>query len=42
MSLRGMLATGDRRTPDGHPQLLVYNVRDGWEPLCEFLGQEVT
>jgi hypothetical protein len=22
-------------------QLLVYEVKDGWEPLCEFLGQPV-
>eukprot|EP00403_Amphidinium_massartii_P021106 CAMPEP_0178399270 /NCGR_PEP_ID=MMETSP0689_2-20121128/15195_1 /TAXON_ID=160604 /ORGANISM="Amphidinium massartii, Strain CS-259" /LENGTH=742 /DNA_ID=CAMNT_0020020045 /DNA_START=44 /DNA_END=2272 /DNA_ORIENTATION=+ len=32
---------GDRSTLEGHPQLLVYDVRDGWEPLCEFLQQDV-
>mmetsp|Transcript_69670 Transcript_69670/g.129993 ORF Transcript_69670/g.129993 Transcript_69670/m.129993 type:complete len:752 (-) Transcript_69670:215-2470(-) len=32
---------GDRKMPDGSPQLLVYDVRDGWEPLCKFLQQEV-
>lgn len=25
----------------GRDDLLVYDVRDGWEPLCEFLGNEV-
>jgi len=29
-----------RRTPAGQRQLLVYNVRDGWEPLCKFLKRE--
>lgn len=28
-----------RRVPDG--RLLVYEVREGWGPLCEFLGVEV-
>eukprot|EP00930_Biecheleria_cincta_P049755 TRINITY_DN34954_c0_g1_i1.p1 TRINITY_DN34954_c0_g1~~TRINITY_DN34954_c0_g1_i1.p1 ORF type:complete len:324 (+),score=25.48 TRINITY_DN34954_c0_g1_i1:92-1063(+) len=29
----------DRTTKDGQPQLLVFDVRDGWEPLCKFLGK---
>mmetsp|Transcript_13618 Transcript_13618/g.38334 ORF Transcript_13618/g.38334 Transcript_13618/m.38334 type:complete len:723 (-) Transcript_13618:126-2294(-) len=28
----------DKMTSKGGPQLLVYNVREGWHPLCEFLG----
>eukprot|EP00403_Amphidinium_massartii_P040027 CAMPEP_0178439894 /NCGR_PEP_ID=MMETSP0689_2-20121128/36435_1 /TAXON_ID=160604 /ORGANISM="Amphidinium massartii, Strain CS-259" /LENGTH=740 /DNA_ID=CAMNT_0020062525 /DNA_START=146 /DNA_END=2368 /DNA_ORIENTATION=- len=32
---------GERTTTEGHPQLLVYDVRDGWEPLCKFLQQDV-
>ena len=28
-----------RRVPPG--RLLVFDVREGWEPLCEFLGVEV-
>jgi len=32
---------GGATTAEGHPQLLVYDVRDGWEPLCKFLRQEV-
>eukprot|EP00928_Gymnodinium_smaydae_P007520 TRINITY_DN1269_c0_g2_i1.p1 TRINITY_DN1269_c0_g2~~TRINITY_DN1269_c0_g2_i1.p1 ORF type:complete len:712 (-),score=137.06 TRINITY_DN1269_c0_g2_i1:94-2199(-) len=32
---------GDRRLPDGSPQLLVFDVRRGWEPLCTFLAREV-
>jgi len=30
-----------RCTQDGQPQLLVYDVREGWEPLCKFLKQDV-
>mmetsp|Transcript_5760 Transcript_5760/g.13664 ORF Transcript_5760/g.13664 Transcript_5760/m.13664 type:complete len:744 (-) Transcript_5760:258-2489(-) len=37
--VQSMLA--DRRTANGRPQLLVYDVRDGWDPLCAFLEQEV-
>ena len=22
-------------------RLLVYNIKDGWEPLCEFLGKPI-
>lgn len=31
----------ERKTKEGLPQLLVFDVRDGWEPLCKFLGKEV-
>eukprot|EP00927_Polykrikos_kofoidii_P051104 TRINITY_DN44911_c0_g1_i1.p1 TRINITY_DN44911_c0_g1~~TRINITY_DN44911_c0_g1_i1.p1 ORF type:complete len:746 (+),score=96.95 TRINITY_DN44911_c0_g1_i1:158-2395(+) len=30
-----------RRTPVGTKQLLVYNVSQGWEPLCKFLAKPV-
>ena len=26
---------------DGKPQLLVFDVRDGWEPLCQFLDKKI-
>ena len=26
---------------DGKPQLLVFDVRHGWEPLCEFLDKDI-
>lgn len=29
---------GEIKTPSGKPKLLVYDVRHGWEPLCNFLG----
>lgn len=29
----------DRKTEQGDPQLLVFDVREGWEPLCRFLGK---
>lgn len=32
---------GERETNEGLPQLLVFDVRQGWEPLCTFLGKEV-
>jgi len=31
----------DRKLADGSPQLLVFDVREGWEPLCKFLGKTV-
>merc|ERR1719277_1364901 len=30
-----------RKTADGQKQLLVYDVRDGWAPLCKFLDADV-
>jgi adenosine 3'-phospho 5'-phosphosulfate transporter B2 len=30
-----------RKTSRGEPQFLIYDVRDGWGPLCAFLGKEV-
>lgn len=35
--VESMLAS---KTIDGKPQLLVYDVHEGWGPLCEFLGKE--
>jgi len=32
---------GKGLTAEGNPRLLVYNVHDGWEPLCEFLGRDL-
>jgi adenosine 3'-phospho 5'-phosphosulfate transporter B2 len=32
---------GHRLTACGAPQLLIYNVRDGWAPLCKFLDKKV-
>jgi len=28
------------KTSDGKPKLLVYNVKEGWDPLCKFLEKE--
>jgi len=30
-----------RRTTEGHRQLLIYDVREGWAPLCKFLRADV-
>jgi adenosine 3'-phospho 5'-phosphosulfate transporter B2 len=30
-----------KATSKGEQQLLVYNVRDGWAPLCDFLGARI-
>jgi len=30
-----------KTTSNGEQQLLVYNVRDGWAPLCDFLGVQI-
>lgn len=31
---------GGQKTSRGEPKLLVYDVHQGWGPLCEFLGKE--
>jgi len=31
----------DGKTTNGKPQLLVFDVREGWEPLCKFLEKDV-
>mmetsp|Transcript_9160 Transcript_9160/g.20203 ORF Transcript_9160/g.20203 Transcript_9160/m.20203 type:complete len:777 (+) Transcript_9160:82-2412(+) len=36
-----MSRLGKRRTAQGKPQLLVYDVREGWKPLCKFLGKDM-
>eukprot|EP00448_Togula_jolla_P009856 CAMPEP_0170603426 /NCGR_PEP_ID=MMETSP0224-20130122/18906_1 /TAXON_ID=285029 /ORGANISM="Togula jolla, Strain CCCM 725" /LENGTH=741 /DNA_ID=CAMNT_0010928307 /DNA_START=73 /DNA_END=2298 /DNA_ORIENTATION=+ len=33
-------STLENRTMKGGPQLLVYDVREGWGPLCAFLGMD--
>eukprot|EP00971_Amphidinium_carterae_P013301 262023-Amphidinium_carterae.1 len=39
---RGKSPCYSGRTANGRPQLLVYDVRDGWDPLCAFLEQDCT